>query len=156
MSSLYTVDIARILQKHKSTKGVFIGVFAHDQLPLKYIRQQNWLLVCNASPLESPGTHWFAIYKDSIENIELFDSLGGTPKTYNLEKFMMAQKVKKCVYNSVRIQSLFSSVCGHYAIYYGIHRTDGMSLEAISREFSETDFITNDNIVNSFYEKLTS
>ena len=102
----------------------------------------------------SSGTHWFALYKECDDVMELFDSMGGDPASYNLEEFMQNQQVDKCIYNSVRIQSLFSNVCGHYSIYFAIQRCAGVSIEKISQMFSDTDYIVNDNYVNRYYYNL--
>ena len=154
MSELTTTDIDDVLSNHANTRIPFIGVFAHDQLPTKLICKKKWVLVCNASPIESPGTHWFALFKECDDVMELFDSIGGDPASYNLVEFMQNQQVEKCIYNSVRIQSLFSNVCGHYAIYFAIHRCIGMSMEKIAAMFSDINFIENDDYVNSFYKNL--
>ena len=100
MSELTTVDIV-VLSNHINTHTPFTGVFAHDQLPTNLICKKKWVLVCNASPIRTSGTHWFALYKECDDVMELFDSMGGDPASYNLEEFMQNQQVDKCIYNSV-------------------------------------------------------
>ena len=75
MSELTTKDIDGVLSNHTDARTPFIGVFAHDQLPKKLICKKKWVLVCNASPIESPGTHWFALYKECDDVMAMVDIL---------------------------------------------------------------------------------
>ena len=82
------------------THNNFINVFAIDQLKGRgKIRQKNWLLVCNSSPSNSIGLHWFSIYKEN-DIIEFFDSYGAPPSAYGLQKFIERQDINLCLHNS--------------------------------------------------------
>ena len=59
------VTIARILQAHKKTKGVFKGVFASDRTPLSKPKYKPACYVINLDPLHLPRIHWVAVYLDS-------------------------------------------------------------------------------------------
>ena len=152
MSELSSVDIFRILEDCAITRKHFVNVFAHDQLPSYNIRKRKWIIVCNASPSSSRGTHWFLLFKEN-DTIELIDSLGANPTTYNLVPFLKSQNTDQCVYNSMRLQSLQSKVCGHYCLFFAFWRCMGYTLEDILQIFNEVDLNDNDSLVLRFYEK---
>lgn len=143
-------EIFSTLHKNSITKKYFVNVFAHDQLPSK-IQKRKWFLVSNCCPANMPGLHWFAMFKENGV-MELFDSYGGDPYTYDLTTFLQNQDVDKCVYNSVRLQALDSNVCAHYCIFYAYWRCKGLSMKTILDWFSEHDFIENDKFVKNFYD----
>jgi hypothetical protein len=50
----------------------------------------------------------------------------------------------------MRIQPAKSNACGHFSIYYLIHRVRGASFERILQTFDEFDLEVNDKIVREF------
>ena len=118
------------------------------------IKQNPWILVCNASPSSSEGTHWFTLFKDGSEQMELLDSLGCSPAIYDLQLFMQNQGVSKCVYNSLRIQDVRSSVCGHYCVYFTHQKCLGNSIDNIVERFSVDNHTVNDLYVYDFYNSF--
>jgi hypothetical protein len=55
-------------------KRYFLGVFSIDTLPKKI--KTHYFLICNTSPSNTDGKHWFCVVKTEANYIELFDSLG--------------------------------------------------------------------------------
>ena len=94
---------------------VFMGVFLSDKLP-RFITKPT-LLVCNTDVSYLPGEHWIAIFIDSNGRGEFFDSFGREPG----EPFFsfMNEQCRFWIYNDRQLQSVISSVCGHYVCYFG-------------------------------------
>jgi len=106
----------RIMSKHKTSLGAWtparwLGVFARDELPELDKEARPFALVLNTDPRTKPGQHWLAIFGPEDGPIELFDSFGLAPSTYHLEHLSPA-------YSTFTFQSLRSSCCGHYCIYF--------------------------------------
>ena len=148
-------EIISILEGDAKTQKYFLNVFANDQLPLTKIERDKWHLICNCCPADKPGLHWIAVFKQDADTIEVFDSYGQTPGTYNLEPFLESQRVKQSIYNTTRLQALDSEVCGHYCLFYAYWRCRGVSFKTILNDnwFSE-DYAENDKFVHNFYKVM--
>ena len=70
-----TLQLKRALEHNPSTKKIFGGVFAADELP-KTFDTFPYGLVANTDPSTEPGTHWVAFYFPSRDKGEFFDSYG--------------------------------------------------------------------------------
>ena len=90
---------------------LWLGVFAHDELPDFSRGIRLWCLILNTDPKDHPGTHWIAFYAPLAGGIKLFDSFGLSPRIYNLDFF-------KSLNLSFSLQSPSSFVCNHYCIVY--------------------------------------
>ena len=122
--------------------GQFDGVFATDDLPDK-----PRLLVVNTDPAHRPGRHWVCMYVGDDRRGEYFDSLG-QPPTADFESYLN----RHCffwTFNKRQLQSVISSFCGHYCIYYCTLRCRGLDLVKIVRGFT-TDTALNDALVHAF------
>ena len=143
-----TTDIVRVLSKDAYTRwlvcDVFDGVHAAYQLhsPLK----RPTAMVVNTEPSWKQGRHWVAIYLPNTGSLEYFDSFGEPPKVSFIRRFL---KNKPFVYNHKPLQSLTSDVCGHYCIYYLVHRARGMDMDGITARFDK-DRERNDEDVFAF------
>ena len=147
-------EISSILNRDASTKKFFLNVFAHDQLPSQKIECDTWLLVCNCCPIEMPGLHWIAIFKKD-EIIEVFDSYGQSPDSYNLNPFLKKQRAKRHIYNTTRVQALDSEVCGQYCLFFAYWRCRGVSFKTVLNDnWFSSDYVENDKFVNNFYEVM--
>ena len=132
-----TLEIKRYLESNEATRGVFLNVYALDQLPKTKLARERWLLVCNCCPANREGEHWIAMFYEN-GMLEFFDSFGLSPKRYDrgeddrISMFMRAQEPPKgVVFNNERLQSYESDACGHYCILYAFHRCRGEPFEAI-------------------------
>ena len=94
----------------------WLGVFARDELPDLKKERRPFALVLNTDPRSKPGQHWLALYGPKQGPIELFDSFGLPPRSYGLANFSLT-------YSRIQLQSSFSAVCGHYAIYFICNRS---------------------------------
>jgi hypothetical protein len=126
-----------------------LGVFPCDKIPLKPLSPCGFIV--NTDPSNRPGSHWIAIFIQNDNNIEYFDSYGRKPTGLILKWF---KKHKKRWINSQRIQGSFSSVCGHYSIYFLVKRWKGclpnQVLKPFNKDFEENDQMITDWVNDSF------
>ena len=123
----------------------FIGVFARDEIPK--IHKYPSCFVINSDTSKSKGTHWLAVYCIDANCFEFFDSYALSPTYYNIEIYHSKNNTKP-------IQSLHSSVCGQFCIYFLYHRSLGHSFNTIISSFSKFDLYWNDYHVAHFTKKL--
>ncbi len=82
----------------------------------------------------------------------MFDSVGERRHGKDIEHFLINNSIEcNYLYNTVRLQSSTSNMCGYYCIYYCIFRSMGYSMREIIDMFS-VDLIKNDEIVKDFYD----
>jgi hypothetical protein len=121
----------------------FLGVFARDRMPAR----RPLLMVINTENHNKPGEHWVVICLDRDAKGEFFDSYGRSPvglfRAY-LEKFC-----GEWICNTTRVQSVISSCCGNYCIFYTYFKTHGFSMKEIMNCFID-DTAFNDLMVQRF------
>ena len=128
----------------------FLGVFPRNLVPsTPAITKLPACYVANSDDEHQPGQHWLAIFIDNEKNLEFFDSYAQPPAVYGLHK------IGVCTSNKTLLQSLDSTVCGHYCIYYLYNRSLGHSLHAIVSIFSPTSLACNDSRVRMFVRNLS-
>lgn len=132
----------RILVSDPRTNHQFLGTFPADQLP-NVMPPQTSLAIVNCCNRGYPGEHWLALCKTG-DTLEIFDSFGMNPNFYNLTGKLPASSV--LTYSRRQLQSLHSTVCGHYCLYYCYYKARGYSLDDIISNFSH-DYINNDDYV---------
>ena len=86
-----TLQLKRALEHNPSTKKIFGGVFAADELP-KTFDTFPYGFVANTDPSTEPGTHWVAFYFPSRDKGEFFDSYGYPPEHYGLGSPMTSKR----------------------------------------------------------------
>ena len=121
------------------------GVFPSDKLPI--INTYPAALIANTDPHDQPGTHWIAMYFESPYESEFFDSYGFPPETYGMDKYILRERT---YYNDKPLQGLTSDVCGDYCLFYLLHRTRSVDLNAIQAKFKRYDSQWNDAQVAQF------
>jgi hypothetical protein len=130
----------------------FRGVYAFNSLPL-YITSYPAVYVVNTDPFGSAGEHWLAIYFDRYGNAGFFDSFGHPPGMFNLHNFIQ-HNCNICMYNDRQVQSLFSSKCGAFCIYYLMLRRNGFSKRYVCETFSR-NLVANDAVVCDYLTALS-
>jgi len=144
-----TDEIKIILSQVLShTRTNFLGVFALDQIPSTFT-QYPCAYVANTDPSSHKGQHWVAFYHDSPTHLEFFDSYGQPPQTYS---FPFPSNLSSLKYNSYPFQSLTSSVCGQYCIFFVYHRSHNTSLASIIQLLRSSS--NPDHLVHLFVQKL--
>ncbi|KAJ8018894.1 hypothetical protein HOLleu_42857 [Holothuria leucospilota] len=145
-------EIANILIRDSFVQPTFQGVFSSDHLPQLPVKQRPAAFVVNTDPSRRPGEHWIAIYLPKCGPVEYFDSYGKPPKVASIRTFL-ARNGGTIKMNPKTLQGPSSSVCGHYCIYYLIHRCRGQSMEAITGRF-DVDQQRNDRDVYEYTTHL--
>jgi len=121
-----TEEIRRALQNVKH----FADVYSIDTLPA----HPRGILVCNLDPFYRSGNHWLCNCVVDGTHGDYFDTFGrAPPKT--LKDYMNAS-CERWTYNSRQIQSVVSSFCGHYCIYFCMLRSRGLTMNEIVTSFS--------------------
>ena len=145
-----TVQITRALRHDPITSKTFCGVFPSDKLP-QAIEKYPCGFVANTDPNNKPGIHWVSFYFPTEKKGEFFDSYGHPPEFYRdsfgdfLEKYSYE-------YNTRKLQSAWSDVCGQYCMFYLSHRARGHSMNKIVHLF-DNNTMSNDNKVFTFVNK---
>ena len=142
-----SLQIEHLLKNDSETKSVFKKVCALNQLekltfPSAY--------VINSDPSTEPGEHWIAVYFDKHGRGEYFDSYGLPPAFVGLKSYMDTYSLSDWILQS---QNLFSSVCGHYCVYFVLFRCRGVPLRAIVSDFT-SNLSENDRCVSRFIRDL--
>ena len=145
-----TQQIEAILNRDPYCKNVFKKVCARDQIekptfPSAY--------VINSDPSNKPDEHWVAVFFDEKGRGEYFDSYGFPPHVLNLESYMNRYSSSAWIYNKKTLQALFSTVCGHYCVYFILFRCRGKSLHRIVHNFS-SNLTENDRFVTQFIQSI--
>ena len=131
-NALNGAEISCLASRMLADTGVhWLGVFARDQVPpLGRSQHRPFALVVNTDPADKPGAHWlvFFVSASAAEPLEMFDSYGLPPDMHSLGH--LAPRI----YSSfASYQSLDSSVCGHYCLFFFFNRAHGLSYFTIER-----------------------
>lgn len=126
----------------------FIGVFASDELPLTVARKPS-LYIVNTDVATGPGLHWVAFFFPIDGVPEFFDSTAHPPGHYHASFQRFLGSTYK--FPKIRLQDFQAKTCGHYCIFYGIHRCRGWSLENIMHIFDEQTTWQNDQMMREMF-----
>jgi len=148
-TKMNTKQLESILEADKATRTQFQGVYASDLLPTQ-VESYPSGYIANVDPSNKDGSHWVAFYFTNDGKAEFWDSYGQSPHLYskNFVNFLEINSNEWSMNHNV-LQSLDSSVCGEYCVYYLIHRCRDFSLQTIVNHFSNRKRI-NDAIVYKF------
>ena len=104
----------------------------------------------NTDPASKPGSHWVAVYIDSNKRGEYFDSYGRRPGIPALVQ-LLNKNCRSWEYNQQPVQGLFSSVCGHYCVYFLLQRvlTD-IPMSEILQIFDSECLEENDQLITDW------
>ena len=148
-----STTIEKSLRSDKCSKHVFGGVYPSDKLPETVDRYPK-AYVANVDRSNMPGSHWIAFWFDSPSHGEFFDSLGQSPETYSFSFVsFLTNNCSKWTCNERILQSPFSSVCGHFCIYYIFFRCRNISMSTIVYKFTR-NLEQNDQLVAAFVRKF--
>ena len=144
-----TVQLKCVIECDPFMKKGVLGVYPLDAIPKTLPKRYGFIL--NTDPRHLPGQHWLAFYCDDEGRVEFFDSYGNPPSKYSstIQTFMRRQSNARI--NSVRLQSIESTVCGQFCLFYLFMRTRGYSMLRIIDYFS-TDYSVNDEFVYEFVQ----
>lgn len=123
-----------------------VGVFPADEIPKVW--EKPTAFVFNTDNHNKPGTHWVSAYVDKNNEGWYFDSYGLPPLIFNHEK-CLRKNCKRYQWNSDKLQSDTSNVCGHYCIMFLNYMSKGYSMPEFLGNFSN-DYENNDSIVQDY------
>ena len=140
--------IRRLVKKCKVLKPTFIGVYARDNLPTRRLSElKSWALIINLDTINQPGSHWVAIYIPQKKSyMEYFDSTGRPPYHQTIIHFLKQRKYY--LYNDKVLQSVYTTTCGQYCLFYLCSRAHGIDYIDILNLFKINDTLYNDRLVN--------
>ena len=140
-----TLQINACLKNCKS----FQGTHPLDKIPP--MNKSPYSTVINLSPSDHTGSHWVALYSDTISTVEIFDSYGRDLQ--DQEEFRNVIGHRHVVCNPTPVQSIGSSVCGQYCIFFVYQKERGKSMKQIVQCFSPSRCLENDSNVKSWVHK---
>ena len=134
-----------------------LGVFAADQLPQVSDKSYPYGFITNTDVQAKRGQHWCAFYANGLGETEFFDSYGLSPRHYNhlFDQWLQNHSLQ-ATWNTVQIQSEYSSVCGLYCLFYLRQRLMGRSLNRIVHLFSVDDLVSNDSFIYEYISNVYS
>ena len=145
---LSTHEIHYKLKSDEYSNKIFKAVLPFDCLPKSPPYPSAF--VVNTHPQGKKGEHWLAIYYDKKGKCRFFDSFGNSPIFYGLLGYI-EKTATSWEYNSVQLQSIFSTLCGYYCIYFVLLKSRNIEMFEILNLFNKTNFNINDNIVSNVF-----
>jgi len=92
--------------------------------------------------------HWILVYIG--DQIEIFDPLGNIKSYYNHMIFNFFISLdEKFMYNTLKVQSDKSKLCGYFCLFFVFYRTRGWQFNAILNLFCK-NLTDNDAVVETF------
>ena len=149
---LNTLDLYKFLRSNAITRCKLGNVCAVDELdPIDF--QKPALYVLNTAPSNSNGRHWVCIFIPEHSPPEFFDPLGKKPDYYHIkfENFLI-NRGPGYYHNMTPFQSIHSTACGYFCLYYGAMRCAEVSFRDVVNTFDFDDLQANDNTVIRFVE----
>ena len=143
-----TLDIYNKIKKDIISYDIFLGVFSRDQLPSTRLLRFPCTFIINTDKQTEPGEHWLAFYYDKNKNATFFDPCGLSPKVYGLEAYLKNTS-SNWSFNSKRIQSFFSVLCGEICIFFLYFVSRNFSLNFILNLFSN-NYEQNEKVILNF------
>ena len=127
-------QISRALSADRAARRTFLGVFAKDNIPRlpRDPKKYPVSFVVNTDTLREPGEHWTAVYYTSPNVGEFLDSYGRAPHALGFTRKRLSG-IKR--WNKIKLQSVYSRVCGQYCVAF-------IALRARARASSAAVFTT--------------
>ena len=127
----------------------FEGVYPIDRLPT--VVSGPCGLIINTDPADGEGEHWVSVYINSEGVGVFFDSFGLGPPS-KLRDFLR-QNTVSWYHNSIPLQSVVSSKCGYYCLYFLYKSVRGYSLPGLLTPFHPQKPYCNDSWVTNWYHR---
>jgi hypothetical protein len=150
MDSVELLEGLRIVLRN--TKYKRFDVIPADYVKTRLRTSPPYLYVINILPsYKLKMGHWVVWTCDENCNYEWFDSFATKPADYGVYFKEIAKLYPKCI--SRPLQSLNSSDCGRYCLFYSYFRAMECSMSKIVNKFSYNRH-KNDLVVRNFYKNL--
>lgn len=146
-------EISSLLARDPRTRRVFRGVFPRDKLP-EHAKGVGAYII-NTDHSRGSGEHWVCVWFDGQGEAEYFDSFGLPPTLKPVLSFIERNTVTGLVkYNQRLLQSLLSSACGLYVVYYVLMKSRGARLSRAQQVFHPHRLRANDIRVRSLVKNM--
>ena len=150
-------EITSLLKSDPRARRVFKGVFPRDRLPDNNNNNNNdpAAYIINTDRSSGPGEHWVCVWFEGGA-AEYFDSFGLPPTSAAIQNFIdrHISSAGRLKYNQRLCQSLVSSACGLYVLYYVLMKSRGASLLRTQQPFHPYNLRANDNKVRTLVAHL--
>lgn len=147
-------ELSNFINTFPALKTHFQGVFSINTMP-KGLKKRNFFFA-NTDESFKPGTHWFFVFCNDKNQLELFDSLGVNDE--KLARFLKFNKIskKEIVYNDSSVQKLSSNLCGYFVLYFALNRLFNvdLSFKNVINEIFDSNPNNNDDKVRDFLKEL--
>lgn len=147
-----TNEIQNAMLANTTTAALFRGVFACDEVQLDSYPLPAGMII-NTDSSSKGGQHWVAVYQETPQTIEFFDSFGREVSYYG-KCLREALNSKKIVLQQHQLQSDFSDLCGPYCMFFLYKKGQGFSFQQVLESFSSNTMFNDvmiDNFVNSHF-----
>jgi hypothetical protein len=141
-----TVD--KLLSQNKLTARYYRGCYPIDKIP-KCLHFP-CAMVVNLDRADQQGSHWIAIFAENHSKAYYFDSYGNGPVD-ELKEYLR-REFKSVTWNNHAFQSVTSTVCGHYTIFFIYNMCLGLKYHEILRLLFISD--NSDYFVKRFIDEL--
>ena len=148
---LDSLKIKKILYNDHFSRKYFRNISARGKLP-RVIKTYPSFYILNTDFYYKPGLHWLLLCFFEEYTI-FFDSFGLSPVYYNFP-ILVKQNSNTLVQSTLRLQSLDSSACGYYCIYFIYFLSRNIPFTEILKHFSKSNKIWNDKYVYNFIKNL--
>lgn len=117
-----STQLLKIVRTDPCLRRYVRGVFASNTLP-STVTQFPSAFIVNTQPLPFPGEHWVAFIVVNPFHVEVFDSLGKSPKGYHhdIQNFFEKNNLH-CTFKTIQLQPYYSEWCGLYVLVYLVAR----------------------------------
>lgn len=136
----------------------YVGVFSIDNLPLSLRKKDRAIFIINLSPShQRKGSHFIAVLKRG-KSAKIYDSLKLPNYPSLLDRYFRKKKGERMTQGLTKpVQSLSSSYCGFFCIYYALKLDSTYSKITTTpfktRMLEKNDAICIKNIVKMLAEK---
>jgi hypothetical protein len=141
-----------IIKGNKTAMKNFGGIILNGQYPKQVKGKKNFIV--NSCFNNELSCHWIVCTVDKNEII-IFDSCG-VPTCFLDSDLMdfIARQDKRVYYNTVKIQSDSSIMCGIFVLLYIYFLNAGLDMKSFLMCFDLKNLCLNDNVANVLFEKI--
>ena len=152
------LTIDRALKYCSVTKPYYKGICSIDTIPNKttFFNKPGFVII-NTDISSGSGEHWIILFVANSNYIEIFDSLGQSPRAYgeHFSKFLNKFPAKTFIYTNKQLQNLKSNVCGSHVLFFAFKKCQKkLSLASLVNRYYLNDTNYNDCNVLCFSKKV--
>jgi len=143
-------ELRSFIDKIPPFKDHFVGIYSIDTLPSDL--KNRTFLIFNSALHNERGQHWICLCNIN-KKIEIFDSLGSSQeKVEAIKKFCKFKNKRQFKINDTPVQSLNSSSCGLFVLYFAINRflNADLGFSALLNEIFTDNLDENEQLVDQF------